>query len=192
MRLRVLAEPAQESVGILSALGRDLVVVAFQEPVHQYRQLVDRQDYRFLARSKRREQCVALSAPPSRVDSCPKLDSELADPQFVDSIHGRGRRPPGPVLEAGPETPNVSGPSGNLHHGVRRIGTILQIDKHRLEVASFLEAPEQFAHQAGFSHPPLCGHERMRAVLYPLHECLDFDLPVEEAVSRDPVSSCFS
>ena len=77
-------------------------------------------------------------------------------------------------------------------HGVRRSGTILQIHEHRLEVASFRKAPQQLAHQAGLSHPPLGGHQGMGAVLYPLDERLDFDLPVEEAVARDPVSSCFS
>lgn len=85
----------------------------------------------------------------------------------------------------------MSGRSRDLHHGVRRSGTVLQIDEHCLEVASFLEAAKQFADYAGLSHSPLGGHERMRAVLDSFNECLDLDHPVEEAISRDPVSSCF-
>ena len=86
----------------------------------------------------------------------------------------------------------MQGSSGNLYHGVLRAGGILQVDEHGLEVPSLPEAPEQLAHQTGFSHPPLCSNQRMDTVLDPLHERLDLDLAVEEAVSGDPVSSRFS
>ena len=102
MRLAVLAKPAQEFVGVSPPFRRDLVVVPLEEPVHQYREFVDRQNDRLLTRGQRREQCVTPRAPASSIDPGAQLDPEFADSQLVDSINRGGRGLGYPVLDADP------------------------------------------------------------------------------------------
>ncbi len=189
VRLPVLSEPAQEFIRVPPALGRHFEIVALQKPIHQDREFIDRKDHGSSALCQRRKHRVTLRTPIPRVDSRTQLHPEFAHAEFVDTIHRCARRLPDPIRHAAPGAPNPPRRRGDLHDGVRGRRRVLEIDEHGREVALIPQASQKLSDQTRLPHPALGGDQRMDAVPDALHEGFYLDIPVEEAVTLDPVSS---
>ena len=93
--------------------------------------------------------------------------------------------------DATPSGLNRFRPNGDLGYGVGRVVRRFQVNEDRGVVPFVIQLAQELAHEAGLAHAPLCGQERVGAVLDALPEFLEFSLAVEEAVAVDPVGACF-
>ena len=184
--LTVPAQPAQELVDGPLPLRRDAVVVVLQHPVDEDRQLVDRQHDRPIALGQSGEDLVAFLPPASSVDSRPQLHAHLGDGHRLDPLADVGEQ----GLDSGPRALRRLRLKRDLRDGVRRGAGVFQIDEHRLEVAVGRQVAQQLPHQTRLAHPPLRGQQRVGPVAHPVREQVELGLPVEEALSLDPVRPC--